>query len=50
MIAHLLGCPACGPFGRRLRRRNQRAADAALVRFHAGLAAEVRAERAGATA
>lgn len=45
---HLLRCPACGPLGMRARRRNRRAADAALVRFHAQLAAEVRAERAAA--
>lgn len=43
---HLLTCPACGPFGLRARRRNQRAADAALVRFFAQLAAEIRADRA----
>lgn len=42
---HLLRCPACGPFGIRGRARNRRAADAALVRFWAQLAAEVRAER-----
>ena len=47
-MTHLLCCPACGPFGIRARRRNRRAADAALVRFHAQLAAEVRAERAAA--
>ncbi|MGW4097103.1 hypothetical protein [Mycobacterium sp. NPDC004974] len=47
MIAHLLTCPACGLFGIRGRRRNRRAEDAALVRFHAQLAAEVRAERHG---
>ncbi|MDM2446197.1 hypothetical protein PP556_14380 [Mycobacteroides abscessus] len=45
-MTHLLSCPACGPFGIRARRRNRRAADAALVRFWAQLAAEVRAERA----
>ncbi|WP_301119733.1 hypothetical protein [Mycolicibacterium fortuitum] len=33
-------CPACGLFGRRLRLRNRRAADNALIRFHAQLAAE----------
>lgn len=44
-LAHLLRCPACGPFGIRGRRRNRRAADAALVRFFAQLAAEIRAER-----
>lgn len=44
-MTHLLCCPACGPFGIRARRRNRRAADAALVRFWAQLAAEVRAER-----
>lgn len=43
---HLLSCPACGPFGVRLRRRNRRAADAALVRFFAQLADEIRADRA----
>lgn len=42
---HLLFCPACGPFGIRGRARNRRAADAALVRFWAQIAAEVRAER-----
>ena len=47
-MTHLLTCPACGPFGIRARRRNRRAADAALVRFHSQLAAEVRAERAAA--
>lgn len=47
-MTHLLCCPACGPFGIRARRRNRRAADAALVRFWAQLAAEVRAERAAA--
>ncbi|ORA24876.1 hypothetical protein [Mycobacterium aquaticum] len=40
-----LWCPACGWFGRRKRRRARDAADAALVAFHARLAAEVRAER-----
>lgn len=45
MIAHLLGCPACGPFGLRKRRRDRRAADQALILFHAWLAAEVRTER-----
>ncbi|QFG10060.1 hypothetical protein SEA_IDENTITYCRISIS_41 [Mycobacterium phage IdentityCrisis] len=45
MIGHILRCPACGPFGILARRRNQRAADAALIRFHSQLAAEVRAER-----
>ena len=44
-FAHLLTCPACGPFGIRGRARNRRAEDAALVRFWAQLAAEVRAER-----
>ena len=48
MIAHLLGCPACGLFGIRARRRNQRAEDAAHIRFFAQLAAEIRAERAAA--
>ncbi|MDV7192562.1 MULTISPECIES: hypothetical protein [Mycolicibacterium] len=47
-MMHLLCCPACGPLGIRARRRNRRAADAALVRFHSQLAAEVRAERAAA--
>lgn len=47
-MTHLLCCPACGPLGIRARRRNRQAADAALVRFHAQLAAEVRAERAAA--
>ena len=46
MIVHLLTCPACGPFGIRGRARNRRAADAALVRFFAQLAAEIRADRA----
>lgn len=45
MIAHLLACPACGPFGIRARRRNRRAADIGLINFHAQLAAEVRSER-----
>lgn len=45
-MTHLLCCPACGPFGIRARRRNRRAADAALVRFWAQIAAEIRAERA----
>ncbi|OMC12530.1 hypothetical protein [Mycolicibacterium fortuitum] len=48
-LTHLLRCPACGPFGIRVRRRNQHAADAALVRFFAQLAAEIRAERARRT-
>ncbi|GJJ24104.1 hypothetical protein [Mycolicibacterium mageritense] len=48
MIGHLLRCPACGPFGILARQRNRRAADAALIAFHAALAAEVRAERAEA--
>ena len=41
-MTHLLTCPACGPFGVRGRRRNRRAEDAALIRFHAQLAAETR--------
>ena len=45
-MSHLLTCPACGPFGIRGRARNRRAADAALVRFFAQLAAEIRADRA----
>ena len=45
---NLLRCPACGPFGILARQRNRRAADAALIAFHAALAAEVRAERAEA--
>lgn len=48
-LTHLLRCPACGPFGRRARRRNERAADAALVRFFAQLAAEIRTDHAGVT-
>lgn len=44
MIAHIW-CPACGLFGLRKRRRARQAADAALIAFHAQLAADVRAER-----
>lgn len=47
MIAHLLTCPACGLLGIRGRHRNRRAEDAALVRFFAQLAADIRAERPG---
>ena len=50
MIAHLLTCPACGPFGFRGRRRNRRAEDAALVRFWAQLATDVRIDRHGVAA
>ena len=50
MIAHLLACPACGPFGIRGRRRNRRAADADHMRWSAQLAREVRAERAAVAA
>ncbi|MCG7610380.1 hypothetical protein [Mycobacterium sp. CnD-18-1] len=46
---HLLRCPACGPFGIRGRARNRRAADAALVRFWAQLAAEVRSSQPSVT-
>ena len=48
MIVHLLLCPTCGPFGIRGRARNRRAADAALIEFHARNAAQARAEREAA--
>lgn len=48
MIVHLLLCPTCGPFGIRGRARNRRAADAALIEFHARNAAQARAEQAAA--
>lgn len=44
MLTHIR-CAACGWFGLVKRRRDRRAADAALVAFHAGLAAETRAAR-----
>ncbi|QEA10826.1 hypothetical protein [Mycobacterium phage Weirdo19] len=41
-MSHLLRCPACGPFGIRARRRARRHNEAALIAFHAHLAAETR--------